>query len=150
PPAPPGPPSPAAKFYQAKAGFANYYFNKQEQDRLLAAFRKHGDFAGLTGPWQLEGTALVKKSLQTFKYAIKPEKEKDSKDTRIVLNMDVGVIPYKVEPLKKGQEVRDLKEPPGSGGLAVALYHYWQFLTLGPKGFEGEFYHGGQEPFYPP
>ena len=26
-------------------GFANYYFNSLERDRLLAAFKKHGDFA---------------------------------------------------------------------------------------------------------
>jgi S1-C subfamily serine protease len=151
PPQPSGPPSPALKFYQAKAGFANYYFNKQEQDRLLAAFRKHGDCIGLTGTMQLDGTAQVKKNLQTFKYVIKPEKARDGKDTRILVNMDVGVIPYKVEPLKtSGQDPRDLKEPGGSGGLAVALYHYWQLLTVGPKAFEGDFHHGGHEPFYPP
>src|SRR5262249_52153786 len=40
---PKGPPSPALKFYEAKKGFANFYFNRQERDRLLAAFRKHGD-----------------------------------------------------------------------------------------------------------
>jgi hypothetical protein len=41
-------------------------------------------------------------------------------------------------------------EPIGSGGLMMALYHYHRFLTLGQKGFEGEFTHGGTEPFYPP
>src|SRR6516165_10192690 len=39
-----GPPSPASKYYQPKPGFSNFYFNKLEQDRLLAAFHKHGDF----------------------------------------------------------------------------------------------------------
>jgi hypothetical protein len=32
----------------------------------------------------------------------------------------------------------------------MALYHYRRLLTLGEKGFEGQFAHGGQEPFYPP
>jgi hypothetical protein len=32
----------------------------------------------------------------------------------------------------------------------MAMYHYHRFLTLGPKGFEGLFAHGGYEPFYPP
>ncbi len=41
--------SPATKLYEAKAGFANYYFNKQEQQRLLAAFHKHGDFGKAAG-----------------------------------------------------------------------------------------------------
>jgi len=46
--------------------------------------------------------------------------------------------------------VRELKDPAGSGGLAVALYHYWEMLTVGPKAFEGGFNHGGVEPFYLP
>ncbi|HEY2910458.1 MAG TPA: hypothetical protein VGI99_09440, partial [Gemmataceae bacterium] len=40
-------------------------------------------------------------------------------------------------------------EPIGSGGLMMALYHYHRLLTVGPKGFEGEFVHAGSEPFYP-
>jgi S1-C subfamily serine protease len=144
PAAPPGPPSPASKLYEAKAGFANYHFNKMERDRLLAAFHKHGDFSKLHGSWLIEGSAQVKKNLQTFKFAIKPEK------SQTVLSMDIGVIHYRVEPLKTGQETKDLRDPAGSGGLAVALYHYWQFLTIGQKGFEGGFDHGGIEPFYPP
>src|SRR5205823_4042805 len=36
--------SPAAKLYEPKPGFANYYFNKQHRDRLMAGFKKHGDF----------------------------------------------------------------------------------------------------------
>src|SRR5262249_5974940 len=47
--------SPALKLYKAKPGFANYYFNEQAQQRLLAAFARHGDFTALTGPWKLEG-----------------------------------------------------------------------------------------------
>ena len=31
----------------------------------------------------------------------------------------------------------------------MALYHYHRFLTIGAKGFEAEFAHGGIEPFYP-
>jgi S1-C subfamily serine protease len=138
-------PSPASKLYEAKAGFANYYFNKLERDRLLAGFRKHGDFSKL-GPMQITGTAQIKNKPQTFKFAIVPGKE----GGRLALNLEVGVIPYKIEPLKTGQELKDLKDPAGSGGLAVALYHYWQLLTVGQKGFEGGFDHGGVEPLYPP
>jgi len=54
----------------------------------------------------------------------------------------------RLEPLKA--DVRAQEEPIGSGGLMMALYHYQRFLTQGPKGFEGEFTHGGTEPFYPP
>ena len=37
------------KYFEAKDGFANYYFNKKEKDRLWGAFQKHGDFTGLKG-----------------------------------------------------------------------------------------------------
>src|SRR5262249_43035487 len=58
---PPAPPdadsakdSPAAKFYESKPGFANYYFNKLERDRLWAEFRKHGNLSASDG-WTIEG-----------------------------------------------------------------------------------------------
>jgi S1-C subfamily serine protease len=137
------PAGPAAKFYKAKPGFANYYFNEQERDSLMKNLRKLGDFTKQTGPFQVSGTATIKRNLQGFKFGIVPGKE------RVVLNIEVGVIPYRVEPLKSG-DVRELKDPAGSGGLAVALYHYWLMLTVGPKAFEGGFTHGGVEPFYLP
>src|SRR5581483_1768571 len=68
PPRPPGAPrpedprgkarkSPAYKLLdESKKGFANYHFNKLQQDRLWAAFRQTGDFAGLTGVWSAAGT----------------------------------------------------------------------------------------------
>ncbi|HJT23174.1 MAG TPA: DNA-directed RNA polymerase subunit beta, partial [bacterium] len=33
---------PAAKFYEAKAGYANYYFNKLHRNEVVAALKKHG------------------------------------------------------------------------------------------------------------
>jgi hypothetical protein len=53
-----------------------------------------------------------------------------------------------LEPLKQ-TDVAVQQEPIGSGGLMMAMYHYHRFLTLGAKGFEGLFAHGGYEPFYP-
>lgn len=67
--------------------------------------------------------------------------------TIVRLNMDAK---YELDPLKVGQELQNLKDPPGSGGLMTALYFYRRFLTMGPSGFEGHFSHGGVEPFYPP
>ena len=56
---PPIPNSPATKFYKAKKGFANYYFNEQEQERLLKAFHKHGDFSKATGDWSVRTTGTL-------------------------------------------------------------------------------------------
>jgi hypothetical protein len=67
-------------------------------------------------------------------------------DTRVSLKLN---IEHKLLPLKQ-TDPREQAEPIGSGGLMMALYHYHRFLTVGPKGFEGEFLHAGGEPFYPP
>src|SRR5262249_41675714 len=58
-PTPPIPNTAAKKLYTPKAGFANFYFNKQQLDRLLAAFRKHGDFSTLAGDWRIEAEAAM-------------------------------------------------------------------------------------------
>ena len=61
----PLPPPPAgteaAKLFIAKPGFANYYFNKLERDRLLKAFhQKTGDFSGLPGRLDPQGVGRAR------------------------------------------------------------------------------------------
>jgi len=59
-------------------------------------------------------------------------------------------LDYSLEPLNTKEKTEAFKDPPDSGGLLLALYQYRQMLVYGPKGFVGEFSHGGNEPFYPP
>jgi S1-C subfamily serine protease len=149
---PVGPPSPAAKLYVAKAGFANYYFNKLERDRLLTAFRKHGDFSKLTGDWSITAEGRVKGAAETrtARFKIREIAAKEGKGARTLVNMVMGDQAYEVEPLKEMQDSStDLKEPTESGGFLMALYIYKRLLTLGVKGFELKCDHGGNEPFYP-
>ncbi len=145
-----GPQGEGAKFYKPKKGFANYYFNEQAQKRVLEGFAKHGDFSRLTGDWVIEGNRVKEGRQDDMKIQIIEEKVVGSdKDTRPIVrgkfNLDLVL-----EPLKQAQEEKNLVEPAGSGGLLMAFYHYRRFLTLGPKGFEGDngFYHGGTEPIY--
>jgi S1-C subfamily serine protease len=147
-PPPVNPASPAAKLYEPKPGFANFHFNRLQRDRLLAAFNKHGDFAAATGPWSFNADIDTKLRKTEAKLSISEEKVDNGLKTLVTFLL--GGLKYLLDPLKVGQDVRDLKEPPGSGGLMLALYHYRRLLTLGEKGFEGEFSHGGHEPFYPP
>jgi hypothetical protein len=152
-PARPGPArpvvtTPASKFYEAKAGFANYYFNKVERDRLLAAFKKHGDFTNSKGDWSLRATGTVKGKKALVHVAVKDRGAKDEKSDLVQGIIDG--IDYSLEPLKTDQETAVLKDPPGSGGLLIALYQYRQLLAVGEKGFVGDFSHGGVEPFYLP
>ena len=138
--------SPAAKLYEEKKGFANYYFNKLEQDRLTAGFRNHGDFADRTGPWVFAGTIDLADRKGDMTVTIR-----DGADGLTEAGITrSGGIEDKVIPLKEGVPLGELQLPQGSGGLLAALYQYRRLLTLGKNGFEGEFTHGGHEPFYPP
>src|SRR5262245_1843135 len=151
-PVPAKPDGPAAKLYEPKPGFSNYLFNKIERDKLVAAFKKHGDFTGMTGEWAFEGTAdLPRKKGASLKVNIKEEKGVDGKNNKTMVYFDLDGVKYDLEPLKRGEvAARQLKQPNGSGGIMLALHSYRQLLTLSEKGFVGQFAHGGHEPFYPP
>jgi S1-C subfamily serine protease len=144
-PAPKGPNtsgSPAAKLLKQKPGFVNYYFNELQRDKLLASAKKQGDFTTVAGAWTAEGTY----DLGERKGALKLEVNEKTADPFVKLGMN---IEFTLHPFESGLTPRAAAEPVGSGGLMMALYHWHRFLTVGAKGFEGEFSHGGTEPFYP-
>jgi serine protease Do len=147
--APQGPPSPAAKYYEAKDGFANYYFNKLEQERVMKAFRAHGDFTTVPGNWTMTGTIRLKKLRAESRAKIDIIEEKDGASSKPVIRLRIDDFPYVLEPFKKDQEPAALRAPEGSGGLLAALYVYHRLLTQGAGGFN-DFAHGGHEPLYPP
>jgi S1-C subfamily serine protease len=150
-PGPVGPPSPAAKLFKAKKGYANYYFNEQEKNRLLAGFKKHGDFSKLGGSWVITADVRVgdNKTEDSAVFRISEEKGKNDKVGRVVVKATIGNADESLEPLKAGLNTADYKAPEGSGGLLLGLYLYQMLLTQGEKAFEGQFDHGGMEPFYP-
>src|SRR6185312_4895499 len=116
--------------------------NEVQRDKLLAAAKKHGDFTTAAGAWSAEG----KYDLGQRKGDIKIEVNEKSDDPFV--NMQLNIL-HSLHPLRAGVNLREMSEPIGSGGLMMALYHYHRFLTVGAKGFEGEFVHAGSEPFYP-
>src|SRR5262249_53329764 len=132
---------------------ANYYFNKLERDRLLAAMRKYGDFTGMTGEWACEGTLEKGQKKSEFKLSIREEKDKEGKNEHTMVRLMIGKIEYRLEPLKADQGARNFQDPAGSGGLLAALYQYRRLLTTPPaaieKNFERHVSHGGHEPIYP-
>src|SRR5262249_34959387 len=148
PPVKPPAPSPLTKYYQPKAGYANYYFNQQERDRLLAAFKKQGDFSTVGGSWVVEGTVSFKKlrAESPAKIEITEEKSPDGKSIDPVIKMKLGDFPYSLHPVGtagKTPDPAELKLPETSGGLMLAMFLYHRFLTQGEKAFSGEFAHGG-------
>src|SRR5262245_4358995 len=102
---PKGPPSPLAKYYQPKPGFANAYFNGIERDRLMNAFAKHGDFKTVAGNWTIDGEVTFKKTRTSspFRLDIAEEKSMDGKSSEPVVRMKVGEFPYVLYPLKPNQ-----------------------------------------------
>jgi S1-C subfamily serine protease len=150
-PGPVGPPSPAAQFFKAKEGYANYYYNEVEKKRLLAGFKKHGDFSKLGGTWVITAEARLgdNKAEDATVIRIGEEKPQNAKVGVAKIKATIGSADYELEPLKAGLNTADLKQPDGSGGLLLSLYLYQQLLTQGEKAFESGFDHGGMEPWYP-
>ena len=145
----PGPIGPGAKLYEAKDGFANYFFNRKERERLLADFAKTGDFKSLTGPWKIEGTVRLKKLRAENPAKFDLTEEKTDKGSQPRVDFLVESFPYKLMPLQPNQEPGVLKMPDSSGGLLAAMYLWQRLLTQGEKGF-ADVVHGGVEPIYPP
>src|SRR5262245_31664516 len=129
----PGPSGTGAKMYQAKPGFANYYFNKLERDRLLAAFAKHGDFTSVAGNWAIDGGVRLKKLRTESKSRIEilELKSEGTKSSRSVVRLSIDQFPFELEPLKTAQDPVALKMPETSGGLLSALYLFHSLLTQG-------------------
>ncbi len=148
----PGPASPAPKsgsveamkLYQAKKGYANWYFNTIEREKLLAENKKYGDFTSVAGQWIAEGNYDMGGDR---KGSMRIEITEGKDDAEPIVNLKLN-ISHKLAPLTD-KDLTLQREPIGSGGLMMALYHYHRLLTVGAKGFEGLFAHGGNEPFYP-
>jgi S1-C subfamily serine protease len=131
---------PAAKFYDPQPGFVNFYFNRQEKNRLLEGFKKMGDFTGAGGTWTIEGKVRLLKANADSDFSLIMKEGK--------ITMKLGAFPDDLDPFNK--EIRELRKPNGSGGFMPAMYVWRHLLTEGEKGFPSECVHGGTEPFYPP
>jgi serine protease Do len=147
--APPKASGPAAKFYEAKPGFANYYFNRVERDRLFAGFNKHSDFSKLAGNWTIDGDVRVLKVNLPDRFKLDLTEEKEGDGSKSVARIKIGEAKYELEPLKT-TAADELRKPELSGGMLAAMYLYQRLLTMGAEGFQAECAYGGVEPFYPP
>lgn len=132
-----------AKYYVSRPGFGNYYFNELERKRVLTSLPQPGQLE-TKAVWVLHGEADVydeaTKKMVRHPFSLRL----DGKVVHLKLGID-----YQTEPLRVGEPIGSLRQPPGSGGLLVAM-HYWRvLLTEQEKGFEQGLYYGGYEPFYP-
>ena len=124
----PGPrpvPAHAAKLIQKRRGYANFYFNQLNRDRVWKNFSKAGSFTDATGVWRLKGTMNERLV------------EIDMEQERVTGSFPVG--PARVE---IGTDLSNQLGPDGSGGLLVALHCWQRLLREGPAQF-GDLYYLG-------
>lgn len=117
------------KYFEKRAGFVNYYFNKLERDRTLREMPALGDFSAVHGKWVFTG------------------RTDNGQDFRIVfgetgIGMLIGETAF-LQPL--GEDRAAIDEPVGTGGFLAALNHFRRLLTQGSVGFS-EFYYLGSMP----
>ena len=119
-------PTEVAKLVRPREGYANYYFNLQNRNRVWSSAKKHGDFSSRTGQWLLSG---VLSNGGEFQIAIE--------DQRVLAQFPQG--PAVVE---AALDLDQQADPEGSGGLLTALYLWRRLLTAGPGKFGEMFYLG--------
>jgi len=121
------PPEVAAQF-EARRGYANYYFNRLNRDRVWNAFLAHGDFQPVPTDWKLEGESAMSRVEvhlgETEVFARLPDGP-----ARLDLTADLSV-----------QLV-----PGGNAHLLMALHLWKRLLALGPERY-GEVYYLGEAP----
>ncbi len=110
--------------YEARNGYANYYFNKLNQDRVWKANLAKGDFSAVKGTWTLSSKAAAGEA----KFILT-----DSAATIVTPGGEAKVDMTDV--------VKDLN-PPGSGGLLAALHLWRKLLVGGPTKFGAIMYLG--------
>jgi S1-C subfamily serine protease len=119
-------PAEIQKLIKPKTGFANYYFNELNRDRVWKSFQSRGDFSTAAGTWKLSG-----------EWASAGKVEVTLADDSSSGNFPLGPVK-----LDASQDLDQQLGPPGSGGLLVALHLWRQMLVEGPEKFGNVVYYG--------
>ncbi len=129
PTAPQAIPKQAQDMIVKRPGYANYYFNELNRDRVWSGLLRNGDFSELVGIWKMLGA--------------------DVGGNRIEVEMSddtvVGRFGTRRVALDLSRDLDSQTAPEGSGGLLVALHLWRRLLRLGPRQF-GEAHYLGTAP----
>jgi serine protease Do len=114
------------KLIVPRTGFANYYFNELNRDRVWSAFIASGDFSATAGAWKLNGELA------------------GGGHVEVTLGEEAssGNFPQGAAKLDAGQDLDQQLGPAGSGGLLAALHLWRQLLVAGPQKFGEVVYYG--------
>ena len=125
-PAPQKLPPEITNLVQPREGYANYFFNLENQKRIWTATGQHGDFSNTKGQWLFSGVLTAGGE---FQIALE--------DSRLLAQFPSG--PALVDTTLDLDQQTD---PEDSGGLLVALHLWRHLLTSGPDKFGEMFYLG--------
>ncbi|MBS0209336.1 MAG: trypsin-like peptidase domain-containing protein [Planctomycetes bacterium] len=115
--------------YQAKRGYANYFYNLDNRSRVWQSFVARGNFIAATGAWTLTGRWVAK----------------DDTTIRLEATGAQATLPGGQVRLADAGNLTAAEEPAGSGGMLAALYVWRQLLVTGPEKL-GDTIYVGQEP----
>jgi serine protease Do len=122
-------PEAVKRHFEERRGFANYYFNRGEQERLWRAWNGRCNLEGQSGAWILSGTL--------------------SDGNRFQLTLDNREItmklPAQTERWTAGENLAADLAPQGSGGLFAAM-HLWRRLAVEGFGRFGDVDYFGTAP----
>ncbi len=111
--------------FEQREGFANYHFNRLERTRVMQGIETLGRFPA--GTWTLRG--------QTS----------DGKTCEFKLSDTAAALLLADEPYYQSLDEIPTDQPPGTGGLLMALSHFRQLL-LSPEERFTEYFYQGSEP----
>ena len=112
--------------FEARRGFANYYFNRLHRDRVWKAWTALADFEGLGGMWTLSGDRASGRPFGFRLTDVDGVLELASGEIRWTADDDFGASPA----------------PPRSGGLLQAMYLWRRLAVEGPEKFGAVTYLG--------
>ena len=129
------------KVFEEKKGFANYFFNKQEQARVLKLWKPPGDAKG-----GAPGTPGRGRGAWTFSGRLQSGKEIHFRvaDGEVELKAPAGDAKWTL-----GKNFAEAFQPGSNNGLLPAMFLYRLMALDGPKGFNNELYYLGTLPLPP-
>ncbi len=109
-----------------RPGYANYYFNELNRERVWDAFRARGDFADTGETWTLTGV----------------DDGGGPVEIELGATMVTGQFPSGPARVDTEEDLTEQVAPLGSGGLLTALHVWQRMLRQGPEQFGEVFYQG--------
>lgn len=140
-------PSIVAKHYTKKNGYINYYFNKQNQDRVLKAYSELCSLSSNEGNWTITGSVDGSGDFKLIQNETSASLEHPKGQFSVKFGKKLLTDHPKTLRKRRASPSfgRDSFGPPGSGGMFAAIHLWQRFLIKGPKRY-GEIYYLGTAP----